>query len=68
VRGIGVLPTTADSAASSCIGLMKAALGLRFFPAAFFFGAFLALFRAPFFAFFFAMRSPLELVNGVVSP
>src|SRR5215213_10575706 len=44
VRGIGVLPTTADSAVSGCTGRMKAALGVRFFPD--FLAAFLVAFLA----------------------
>src|SRR6476620_3376711 len=60
VRGIGELPTTAESALSGCTGRMKAALGVRFLPdffAAFLAGrraAFLADFLADFLAFFLA--------------
>src|SRR5438445_13892552 len=32
VRGIGLLPTTAPSAASGCIGFMNAGFGARFAP------------------------------------
>src|SRR5690348_11886572 len=32
VRGIGLVPTTAPSAASGCIGFMNAAFGVRFAP------------------------------------
>src|SRR6266480_5846425 len=35
VRGIGLLPTTAASAASGCIGFMKAGFGARFAPVRF---------------------------------
>src|SRR5256885_15615010 len=62
VRGIALVPTTARRAASVCIGLMNAALGLRFAPHRFavFRDAFLALLRPPFLPpfFFVAMRSP----------
>src|SRR6185437_8448007 len=65
VRGIGLFPTTAPSAADGCIAFMNAAFGVRLAPffAAFFgalFFALLALFLAPpffaalFFAAFFA--------------
>src|SRR6476661_1855399 len=52
VRGIGELPTTAESALSGCTGRMKAALGVRFLPD--FFAAFLAGRRAAFLADFLA--------------
>src|SRR5687767_619748 len=77
VRGIGLLPTTAESMPSGCTGLMNAAFGLRFAPPrffpAFFREDFFAPLRPPFFAprflpRFVAMRSPMELVNGVVFP
>src|SRR4051812_47286977 len=48
VRGIGLVPTTADSSASGCFGAMNAAFGLRFAPP--FFAAFLAFFAPPFLA------------------
>src|SRR5687768_7222705 len=60
VRGIGLVPTTAERAASGCIGFMNAAFGLRFAPPFFFAAFFLA---PPFFApFFLAMWSPMEFV------
>src|SRR3954463_11812850 len=56
VRGSGALPITAASDALGVMAFIKAALGLRFTPDAFFFGAafFAGFFAAAFFAVFFA--------------
>src|SRR4051794_14933999 len=43
VRGSGLLPTISASTAEGCISFMNAAFGLRFAPADFFAGAFLAV-------------------------
>jgi hypothetical protein len=48
VRGIGVLPTTLERSLLGCIGLMNAALGVRFLPE----DLRRLLFRPPFFAAF----------------
>src|SRR5436190_21988959 len=76
VRGIGLLPTTAPSAASGCIGFMNAGFGARFAPerlvvrlvlravARFFVPPRFAPFFAPRFAFFVAILSPGRW-NGV---
>src|SRR6476646_9103293 len=70
VRGIGLLPTTAPSAASGCIGFMNAGFGARFAPerlavrrvlrapARFFAPPRFAPFFAPRLAFFAAILSP----------
>lgn len=60
VRGMGLEPTTSESAALGCIGFMNAALGFRLavFFATFFFADFLAAF------FFFAIEtSPVRGPN-----
>src|SRR4029079_14395523 len=69
VRGIGLLPTTAPSAASGCMGFMNAAFGTRFAPFfAAFFGAFLAAFFAPpFLAPFLALFFP-PFFAAILSP
>jgi uncharacterized MAPEG superfamily protein len=69
VRGIGELPTTAESWLSGCTGRMNAALGVRFFPdflAAFlvaFLAGFLADFLADFLAVFFLVAIACLPVN-----
>ncbi|MGH7603058.1 MAG: hypothetical protein ACRENK_03565 [Gemmatimonadaceae bacterium] len=50
MRGIGELPTTAESSPLGCIGFMKAAFGVRFLPEDDFRRL---LFRPPFLAAFF---------------